>query len=208
MRIVPDLSVLHKDHEYDKVDDAFEKYGNEINSSMASLKKQMSTMNKTLVQLDKQCEHVENQSHKVEAGIRGTMEQLHNALNSREFELIGTLNELTRSKLKSLASERDKAETVLAELTSTLESLRESLETGSRKGTMMMKATVEELMEEKTDFQTESYQPSIKPDIVFLDSGSLIESINSYGKITTSESQDVAESDVGDGTKLGYVAMQ
>ena len=72
----------HKDHQYDLVEDTFEKHKAEITSSLEPLDGHLSTVNTILEQLDEQPKGLDHQQAAVEASIRQQVQELHEMLNA------------------------------------------------------------------------------------------------------------------------------
>ena len=120
----------HCSHDYKELDEAFQKYTKEITSSLQPMEKQVATLKGVLTQLDTRCGEISDKREATEDEIHTTFRRLQEVLNVRETELIHQLHRITQSKLKALAVQRDKIETILAQLSSCLlfmgESLREA----------------------------------------------------------------------------------
>jgi 2'-5' RNA ligase len=89
-----------------------------MTSSLEPLKKQVMTITKGLEKLNTCCDEISNKRLATAGNIHITFRRLRDVLNVRETELINQLDRMTRSKLKSLAAQRDEIETTLAQLLS------------------------------------------------------------------------------------------
>ena len=97
-----------------------------------------------------------------------TIRQLHEALEVRKTELIGQLDNITQEKLKTLAAQRDQIELVQTQLSSCLDFVKESLQTGSKGEILAMKKPVVKQVEEITaEFKAEILAPQEQTDIRF-----------------------------------------
>ena len=65
----------------------------------------------------------------VEDSIHNAISGLHQLLDVRKTKLISVLHRITQAKLKDLATQRNKMETIQAQLSSCLDFVRNSLET-------------------------------------------------------------------------------
>ena len=85
--------------------------------------------------MDKYCTDISDQQAAIEANIHDNIRRLHEVLEVRRTELIGQLHETIQRKLKSLAVQKDKIETIQAQLSSCLDFTREPEDEQSRRGT-------------------------------------------------------------------------
>ena len=183
----------HHSHDYEVLDEAFEKYKEEITPSLEPMEKRLVTINKALAQCDSYCVEVSDQRAAVEAGIHNTISRLqkvvHEALEVRKTELIGHLHQMTQEKLKSLAVQRDLIETTQAQLGSCIDFIKESFKTTSSQGEVLrMKTSITQRAKELTTIlQPEDIlEPRLKDAIVFSSLG--IEDIpaqcRNYGQVS------------------------
>ena len=164
----------HHSHDYEELDEAFEKYKEEITRSLEPMEKRLVTINKALAQCDSHCVEVSDQRAAVEADIHKTISRLqkvvHEALEVRKTELIGHLHQMTQEKLKSLAVQRDQIETTQAQLGSCIDFIKESFKTTSSQGEVLRMKTI---ITQRAKELTTILQPvtRLKDDIVFSSSG-------------------------------------
>ena len=168
----------HHSHDYEVLDEAFEKYKEEITPSLEPMEKRLVTINKALAQCDSYCVEVSDQRAAVEADIHKTISRLqkvvHGALEVRKTELIGHLHQMTQKKLKDLAVQRDQIETTQAQLGSCIDFIKESFKTTSSQGMVLrMKTNITQRARELTNIlQPEDIlEPRLKDAIVFSYSG-------------------------------------
>ena len=129
----------HCGHDYKELHQAFLEYKEEITSSLKPMEKQIATMKRALTQLDIRCGDISDQREATEHEIHTTFRRLQEVLNVRETELVHQLHRITQSKLKALAVQRDKIETILAQLSSCLLFMGESLSEANKDDALMMK---------------------------------------------------------------------
>ena len=176
----------HHDHEYALLQKAFEKYKDEITSSLEPMEKQVATAKKALAQIELCCEEISNQRAATAESVHSTFRRLQEVLNVRETELISKLDRIAQHKLKRLAIQKDQIETSLAQLCSCLHFMRESLGTSKEEDVLMMKPnTLQQVRELTTPFQPDFLEPNSKADIVFSTSTSIIAECQNYGKIVS-----------------------
>ena len=173
----------HHDHDCAVFKKAFERYKEEITSSIELMDKQVSTIEKALAHLDACCEEISNQRAVTEDNIHITFRR--EVLKVRETELTGHLNQITQEKLKALAVQRDQIETTLAQLNSCLHYMKESLIIPSNEGDVLtMKAnTVRQAQELNVSFQPDFLEPNIKADIVFSAQVDMTATCKNHGQV-------------------------
>ena len=158
----------HHDHEYTLLHEAFEKHKQEIASSLEPMEVQVNVMKKALALIDTRCGEISDQQAATEDSIHVTFRRLREVLNIRETELISRLDRFTQSKLKSLAVQKDQIETTLAQLSSCLLFMRESLRIDDEKYLLVMKTNTVEQMKALTNlFQPHLLKPCTEADMAF-----------------------------------------
>jgi DNA-binding FrmR family transcriptional regulator len=117
----------HQNHDYEELTKAFQKYKEEITSSLDPMEGQVTAIKSALTQFDICCREISNQQKATKHEIHSTFRSLRGILDARETELVSQLDEHTQVKLKHLAAQRNEIETALAQLNSCLHFMRESL---------------------------------------------------------------------------------
>ena len=175
----------HQNHDYEQLDKAFEKYQVEVTASLEPMEKQVSTITKALAQLDKCCGEISDQRAAVEAHLHITFGKLQRILDTRKIELIGKLHQITHRKLKDLAVQRDQLETTLAQLSSCLGFMRESLKTGSQEEVLSVKSSVvKQVKELTTTFPSDMLKPTTDADVIFSALKDLTVACQNYGQLS------------------------
>ena len=181
----------HCSHEYKELDKAFQEYKEDITSSLKPMEKQVATMKGVLAQLDTRCGEISDQREATEEEMHTTFRRLQEVLNVRETELVHQLHRITQSKLKALAVHRDKIETILAQLSSCLLFMGESLRAANKDDALMMKTnTVNTVKELSTPLQPDILKPSTEADIVFSALADLHSICRDYGQVFAPGSPD------------------
>ena len=177
----------HHSHDYEELNVAFEKYKEEITSSLEPMKKQVTTIKKALVLIEKCRGEISEQRTAIEDNIHITFRRLREVLTVRETELIGQLHQMTQRKLKGLAAQSDQIETTLAQLDSCLHFMRESIKAGNESDMLMMKTnTVHQVNELTTPFQADTLKPNTEANMVFSALADLTAMCKRYGQIFAS----------------------
>ena len=155
------------------------------------MEKQLKTIHTALAELDTRSEKIFDQRVTIEASIHDTIGRLHEILDVRKTELIGQLHRRIQRKLKDIAIQRDKMETIQAQLNSCIHFVTDSLKTGSQGEVLKMKYAIESQVKElTTPFQPHLLKPSTEADITFSTSLDVTVQCQQYGKISSSGSPD------------------
>ena len=174
----------HHDHDYALIKKAFEKYKDEITSSLEPMEKEVASGKKALARLESCSGEISNQRAATAESVHSTFRRLREVLDVRETEVIGQLDQIAQRKLKNLAIQKDEIETTLAQLCSCLRFTRESLRTGKEEDVLMMKPnTVRQVRELTTPFQPDFLEPSTKADIAFSASPNIATECQGYGQV-------------------------
>ena len=175
----------HHSHDYEELDKAFERYKVEVTASLEPMEKQVTTITKALAQLDARCAEISDQRAAVEADVHTAFRKLQHILDTRKTELIGQLHHITQRKLKGLAVQRDQLETTLAQLSSCLGFMRESLKTGSQEEVLLMKSSVvKQVKELTTTFPPDMLKPSTEADAIFSALEDVATACRNYGQVS------------------------
>ena len=181
----------HQSHDYEELNVAFEKYKEEITSSLEPMEKQVTTIKKVLALIEQCRGEISDQQATIEGNVHVTFRRLREVLTLRETELIGQLHKTTQEKLKGLAAKSDQIETTLAQLDSCLHFMRESIKAGNESDVLMMKTnTVHQVKELTTPFQANTLKPNTEADMVFSALAELTAMCQNYGQVFTSGSPD------------------
>ena len=181
----------HISHDYEELNVAFEKYKEEITSSLEPMEKQVTTIKKALALIEQCREKISNQRVAIEDNIHVTFRRLREVLTVRETELIGQLHQTTQGKLEGLTAQSKQIETTLAKLDSCLHFMRKSIKAGNESDVLMMKTnTVHQVKELTTPFQPDTLKPSTEADMVFSALADLTAMCQSYGQVFAPGSPD------------------
>ena len=176
----------HNNHDCEELDKAFERYKIEVTASLEPMEKQVTTITNSLAQLDARCAEISNWRAAVENDIHTSFGKLQHILDTRKTDLIGRLHHITQRKLKELAVQSDQLETTLAQLSSCLGFMRESLKTGSQEEVLSMKSSVvKQVKELTTTFPPDMLKPSTEADMIFSALEDVATACESYGQVST-----------------------
>lgn len=175
---------VHKGHNFSEVNKAFEKYREEITSSLEPLGEQVVTLKEALVQFDLRSKEISDQQTITTYDIHITFEQIQKMLDTRKAKLINQLDKMTHDKLKHLAVERDQVEIKLAEVKSCRHFLKQSLLGENEAVALMMKTnSIYRAKELAVPFEGSLLEPQIKADTRFTASTDMTELSQSYGHV-------------------------
>ena len=181
----------HHNHDSEKINLLVEKYKGEIMSSLKPMEEELTIINKALAQLDTRSGDISDQRAAIETNIHDKIQQLHEFLDVRKTELIGQLHQITQSKLKGLATQRDQIETTQVQMSSCLDFVRERLNTGSNGEVLKMKTRIVKQVKELTSaFQPDTLKPITKADITFSVSPDVTAVCQNYGKVYAARDPD------------------
>lgn len=176
----------HVAHEYEDLEEAFEKHKKEMLKLLAPMDEQLASVNAALTNIDACSGKISDLQVAVETGIHNTITQLQETLTARKAELVEHLRSITQTKLKHLASQRDQIETTQTHLHNFLSLTREDLEKGNKEDVMLKRtAAVKKAKELSENFQPETLEPITAADVVFLASADVNRGCREYGKIVS-----------------------
>ena len=200
----------HHSHDYEELDQAFEKYKEEITSSIEPMEKQAAIIKKALALIEQRCGEISDQREAIENNVHVTFRRLREVLTVRETELIGQLHKMTQGKLKGLAAKSDQIETTLAQLNSCLHFMGESIKLGNKSDVLMMKAnTVHQMKELTIPLKPDTLKPNTEADMVFSALADLTAACKNYGQIFTSCSPDPSKCHAtGKGLEVAVVGVK
>ncbi len=194
----------HHSHDCHTMEEASEIHREEVLFSLDPMGKKLEIIGEALLQLDLRQGEILEQRETIEGNIHDYKQQLQKALDLRTDELICDIHQMTHGKLKGLAAQRDHLETIQAQLSSCMEFVKNSLETGSGGGILeRIPALATQVEELTTQIELETLVPNVEANTLFLTSSTLTVECQKYGNLTTpvldpsqchivSETQEVA----------------
>ncbi len=154
----------HHDHDYDPLDEVFDKYKGEIMSSLEPMVKQLKTIDTALAEIDTRSKEIFDQGVIIEASIHDTIRQLHDILDVWKTELIGQKHCITwRKALKNFAIQMN---TIQVKLKGFLGSDNKRLNSAE---ILKIKNTIKKQIKElTTPSQPDLSKPNTEADVTFL----------------------------------------
>ena len=197
----------HHSHIHTLIKEAFETYKEEIGSLLEPINRKLVSVDEVLTQFDKDNGAISDQQVAIEADIHDIINELHQVLDVRRTELISRLHQLTQRKRKDLAAERDKAETIHAQLSSCQDYMKQSIRTDRWGEALKMKSTVLKQVEElTTTVQPDALKPNTKADIVFSASPDINDLYRHFGQIAVLPDPSKCHA-TGKGLEVGIVGQ-
>ena len=181
----------HHSHDYDELNEAFEKYKREITASLEPMERQLKGIEKALSELNVCCNEISIKQDLIKVDISDSIAQLHETLDIRKTELICQLDQLTQDKIRRLETQRDQLETNQAQLSSYLQFMKENLRTSNQTEALLTKSTtVKQVKELTSTFQMDTLEPNAKADMIFSALEDLITECQRYGEVCVAGSPD------------------
>ena len=132
----------HRDHSYDLIPDAFPKHRDTIIASLEPVKTQLARVNKIVRRLNARAGKLEQQRVEAKGKVDAEIERLHAILEARRRELHSEVDGKVRQASKELAAQRDQHELRQAQLSSCVEFVEGSLQSGTQEEVLSMKRQV------------------------------------------------------------------
>lgn len=119
---------VHRNHQYDLIPESFAKHEREIITSAKPVEDQIAMLTRAVQSADAECAAVEKQEKDVVNRIHNAFGQLRQALEAREAELVGQVQQIGQQKMKNLKAQRNELQQQIAKR----ESCQDLVEGGRR----------------------------------------------------------------------------
>ena len=200
---------LHKDHEYDVVDDVFPRHKKTLESSLGPLKENLQSIEEALGTLDTRQEMIEKQRKAVEKDIKDEIEKIKKLLDMRKNQLVDSLKSLTEQKLARIASQKKCVKNTQAKMSSCLKYAEAGLENGTNSEVLRMKVLLLRRIEEISKaFDKEAIQPTTEADIELITDNQTEKACKELGNVTSVCVSAENSYATGEGTKLAKLESQ
>ena len=184
----------HHSHDYESISEAFEKYKEEISTFLEPMGNQLTRIDQAMTDVETCSADIDIRQDLVEANIESTVRELHIVLETRKTNLLNRLQEITRSKHKRLAAQKDQLETTQAQLHSCEGFVRQSIKTECQSEVLKMRKTiVHQAKELTTEFQPSFLKPCTEPDMMFSAPGDATTVLQQYGDVSSMSMLDPAK---------------
>ena len=141
----------HRDHNYDLIPDVFPKHRDTILACLGPIKSELASVGKTIAQLKARSSRLDGQGMKAKAKVDDEVEKLHATLEARRRELHSQIDGSVCQGKKELAARIDGHELRQAQLSSCVEFVEGSLQSGTQDEVLSMKRQVEQRAGEMAD---------------------------------------------------------
>ena len=185
----------HSGHDYESIGEAFQNYKQEISTFLEPIGNHLTRIDQALTDLETCSAEVDIQQDHVKANIEGTVRKLHMVLEARKTDLLNWLQDISQSKHKSLAAQKDLLETTQAQLHSCEGFVRQSIKTGCLSDVLKMKKTIIHQAKEltATEIPPSFLKPCTEPDMMFSAPGDTTAVLQQYGDISSMSMVDPAK---------------
>ena len=154
----------HRDHQYDLVNDCFQKHKDAILKSLQPTKRNLGIVSGAIAEVKSRSDQLETRGEQTKERIRGTIDHLHDLLEARKRELSSQVDDLVKASRKSLDTQCGEFELTQTQLNSCVEFVEESLRTGTHEEVLSLKKQVVERAEQMArDFDPAQFQ--LKPEL-------------------------------------------
>ncbi|CAI8033217.1 E3 ubiquitin-protein ligase TRIM71 [Geodia barretti] len=141
----------HRDHNYDLIPDAFPKHRDTILVCLRPVKSELASVGSTIVQLKARSSRLDGQGIEAKAQVNAEVDKLQAILDARRRELHSQIDGQVCQGKKELAARIDGHEMRQAQLSSCVEFVEGSLQSGTQEEVLSMKRQVEERAREMAD---------------------------------------------------------
>ena len=205
---------LHKDHNYEFIEESFPRHKEELVSNLAQFKHKLVHVQQSLKAFDTRVKKTSDQRTAIVAQLHSGIDQLHQLLDQRRAELVATLDKSIQEKLKSLATQRDLVEVAHEQMSSCLEYAEAGLDIGTEGEVLKIKEPVLKRIEEiNAEFDPSILQPKTEADIELITDDQAHKACQEYGEIFGDPDSAENSYATGEGTnmatlgKLAYVQV-
>ena len=173
---------IHRDHEYDLVNDSYPKHCQKLEECLSPVKGKMEDVKKVLSKIAKREDEIRERGEGVLEEIHEMMEEMMNVLRESERKLSEEAKRVTDAKLEVLSGQAKSAQISLSLLEDIKDYVEESVKTGTPQQVLGSKKQMMERMSEvTTQINVEELEPKEKADFVLSKD---IESLHHIGDIT------------------------
>ena len=174
---------IHRDHEYDLVNDSYPKHCQKLEECLSPVKGKMEDVKKVLSKIAKREGEIRERGEGVLEEIHEMVEEMMNILRESERKLSEEAKRVTDAKLEVLSGQAKSAQISLSLLEHIEDYVEESVKTGTPQQVLGSKKQMMERMSEvTTQINVEELEPKEKADFVLSKD---IKSLHHIGDIVT-----------------------
>ena len=134
----------HREHNYNLITECVPKHREAIVASLEPIKMLVARESKAIQQLDGQSLELDKQEREGKAEINRQIDRLHGILDVRRRELLDQVDQKVRQARKEISAEQDHHELSLVQLSSCVEFVEGSLQSGTQEEVLSLKRQVTE----------------------------------------------------------------
>jgi len=175
--------IKHREHKYTFVKDAFPKGKESVVKILSETKTKASVLKEALYDIEEVKRSVQSHAEQTMQEVFSCFQELTDCLNTRCNELICSLGELKKAKLKSLEIQQGELETALGSVQSSIEFTERALEHGSEVDILNMRKQMSCRLQELNSTKWQ-LQPSAHDRFKFLPDYQLKQALPSFGDVT------------------------
>ena len=173
---------IHRDHEYDLVNDSYPKHCQKLEECLSPVKGKMEDVKKVLSKIAKREGEIRERGEGVLEEIHEMVEEMMNVLRESERKLSEEAKRVTDAKLEVLSGQAKSAQISLSLLEHIEDYVEQTLKTGTPQQVLRSKKQMMERMSEvTTQINVEELEPKEKADFVLSKD---IKSLHHIGNIT------------------------
>ena len=182
---------IHKGHEYDLVNDTYDKHRQAIESSLEPVREQIVVVTEAIATLTQREEEITHQGETVKEEIHFMIKQIIDHLLQSERKLTEDVDLALRHKLSMLSQQKRNAETTLGKLTDCFDFVEQGLKVGTPQQVLFAKSQmINRTNNVIKSFKPESFQPVEQADIKLV-KGKRIENVHkNIGKVMSTRNVD------------------
>ena len=174
---------IHKGHEYDLVNDTYDKHRQIIESSLQPVREQIDVVTEALTTLTHREKEITHQGETVKQEIHVMIKQIIDLLQS-ERKLTEDVGFAVRHKLSMLSQQKRKAETTLGQLTDSLDFVEQGLKVGTPQQVLLAQPQmIHRTNSVIKSFKPQSFQPLEQADIKLVKSKKIEDVHKSIGEV-------------------------
>ena len=174
---------IHRDHEYDLVNDSYPKHCQKLEECLSPVKGKMEDVKKVLSKIAKREGEIRKRGEGVLEEIHKMVEEMMNVLRESERKLSEEAKRVTDAKLEVLSGQAKSAQISLSLLEHIEDYVEQSVKTGTPQQVLRSKKQMMERMSEvNTQINLEELEPKEKADFVLIKD---IKSLHHIGDIVT-----------------------
>ena len=186
---------IHKGHEYDLVNDTYDKHRQIIESRLQPVREQIVVVTEALITLTHREKEITHQGETVKQEIHVMIKQIIDLLLQLEKKLTEDVDLAVRHKLSMLSLQKRKAETTLSQLTDCFDFVEQGLKVGSPQQVLLAQPQmIDRTNSVIKSFKPQSFQPLEQADIKLVKCKK-IEDVHKIGEVRYSSSCKVRNID-------------